>query len=188
MQAGLGSRARPNPEAGRGDRPTQNGRDISTGRRPRSLRPPRRLDGRDHGLRERHSLAGRAPTPPLQLSDRQRDARDRALRSTHSCRREAQLVAGGGPPGPDVLQMAVPPIVLTISGAICIVIILTWLCAFVFLLLRDRDALRSERFTLEKLLIQRGLMGDTVAGFRDLEPGDRFTDVSQVERHHQVDE
>lgn len=37
--------------------------------------------------------------------------------------------------------------------------------AFFILLLRDRDALRSEKFVIQKLAIERSLVGDSLTGF-----------------------
>jgi hypothetical protein len=39
---------------------------------------------------------------------------------------------------------------------------------FLYLLFKDRDALRSERFTIAKMQIEKGIMGDSVAGFRQV--------------------
>lgn len=36
--------------------------------------------------------------------------------------------------------------------------------SYIYLLPRDRDALRSERFALQKLAIEKGLQGDTLRG------------------------
>lgn len=48
--------------------------------------------------------------------------------------------------------------------------------AYMFLLFKDRDALRSERFTLSKMAMEKSLTGDTLAGFQMLESND---DTSQ---------
>lgn len=45
------------------------------------------------------------------------------------------------------------------------VVLVVEIGAYVYLLFNDRDALRSEGFTIEKMRIERGLMGDTVSGF-----------------------
>ncbi len=42
-----------------------------------------------------------------------------------------------------------------------------YLFAFAFCLFRDRDALRSEKYTLHKMAIERGLIGDDMAGVID---------------------
>jgi hypothetical protein len=44
--------------------------------------------------------------------------------------------------------------------------------ACMFLLFKDRDALRSERFTLSKMAMEKSLTGDTLAGFQMLESYD----------------
>lgn len=40
----------------------------------------------------------------------------------------------------------------------------TFLIAFFYLLAKDPDALRSERFTLQKMALERGLVGDNIGG------------------------
>ncbi|SRR5260370_36199354 len=47
-------------------------------------------------------------------------------------------------------------------------ILVAYLAAYFFLLVKDRDALRSERFHLSKMAIERSITGDNLAGF--LEP------------------
>jgi hypothetical protein len=45
------------------------------------------------------------------------------------------------------------------------VLLVTFIFAYVYLLINDRDALRSERFTLSKMAIERSLTGDSLKGF-----------------------
>lgn len=45
----------------------------------------------------------------------------------------------------------------------CIALML-YVGAYVYLLPRDRDALRSERFALHKLAIEKGFVGDSLVG------------------------
>ena len=40
--------------------------------------------------------------------------------------------------------------------------------AYLFLLFRDRDALRSERYGLQKMVIEKGLLGDDMSGIMDV--------------------
>jgi hypothetical protein len=40
-----------------------------------------------------------------------------------------------------------------------------FLGAYFFLLIKDRDALRSEKYTLSKLALERSITGDNIAGF-----------------------
>ena len=44
------------------------------------------------------------------------------------------------------------------------IMFLTFIGSYVFLLKKDRDALRSEQFSLSKMAIEKGLIGDNIAG------------------------
>ena len=48
-------------------------------------------------------------------------------------------------------------------------VLVTFIYAYVFLLKKDIDALRSERFALSKMAIERGLVGDSLSGLREKE-------------------
>jgi hypothetical protein len=50
---------------------------------------------------------------------------------------------------------------------------IAFLVAYFILLFVDRDALRSERFTLSKLAIENGVTGDSLRGFTALDIGDQ---------------
>lgn len=43
--------------------------------------------------------------------------------------------------------------------------VLLYLVAYIYLMVRDRDALRSEKYSLQKLAIEKGLLGDDMHGF-----------------------
>ena len=63
-----------------------------------------------------------------------------------------------------------PPIWLTPLLAVCAAtVVVAYLVAYFFLLIKDRDALRSERFQLSKMAIERSVVGDNIAGFLDPE-------------------
>jgi hypothetical protein len=47
------------------------------------------------------------------------------------------------------------------------VVLTVFLGAYIYFLVRDPDALRSEQFTLSKMAIEKGMIGDNVAGFVD---------------------
>ena len=55
--------------------------------------------------------------------------------------------------------------------------------AALYLLFWRPDFLRSERFTIEKLMIERGLVGDTLSGFSrvDIEPARRITTEGETD-------
>ncbi|MGC2423442.1 MAG: hypothetical protein WA666_03695 [Nitrospirota bacterium] len=52
-------------------------------------------------------------------------------------------------------------------------VLLTYLSAYIYLLFNDRDALRSEVYTLSKMAIERGLMGDNITGLIE-EPQEKY--------------
>ena len=57
---------------------------------------------------------------------------------------------------------------LLVGIAIAICAVLTvFLAAFVYLLFHNPDALRSEHFSLSKMAIEKGLVGDNIAGLVD---------------------
>ncbi len=59
---------------------------------------------------------------------------------------------------------------LTVLMAILLsVSIVLYLISYVYCLLRDPDALRSETYSLHKMVIERGLLGDNVTGVIDLD-------------------
>lgn len=52
--------------------------------------------------------------------------------------------------------------------------IIAFMCAYFYLLVKQPDALRSERYSLSKIMIERGLVGDSVSGLHD--PSDQLVD------------
>ncbi len=62
--------------------------------------------------------------------------------------------------------------VINLLGVVFVVAFSIVCFAFIFLLFKDRDALRSERFTIDKLRIEKGVLGDTVSGFREVRRGE----------------
>ena len=62
---------------------------------------------------------------------------------------------------------------LTVTfSALSISIVVLFVVAFVYFMLTAPDALRSERFTLKKMAIERGILGDSLVGTLD-EPGNQ---------------
>jgi uncharacterized membrane protein YdbT with pleckstrin-like domain len=47
------------------------------------------------------------------------------------------------------------------------IVLTVFLGAYIFLLLRNPDALRSEEFSLNKMALEKGLIGDSTHGFID---------------------
>ena len=69
-----------------------------------------------------------------------------------------------------IMAMADAPswILIAISSAFGLVLV-TFIGAYIFLLIKNPDALRSERFTLSKMAIERGLIGDSLSGLTEEE-------------------
>jgi hypothetical protein len=62
-----------------------------------------------------------------------------------------------------------PSWVSPLLGVLVTIVVIAYLVAYFFLLVKDRDALRSERFHLSKMAIERSIVGDNIAGFLDPE-------------------
>ena len=66
------------------------------------------------------------------------------------------------------LEAATWVLVAFVVAAGCL--LATFLVGFVFFMMKDSDALRSERFVIQKMAVQRGLVGDDRAGL--VQPAD----------------
>jgi hypothetical protein len=71
------------------------------------------------------------------------------------------------------MHNVVPTWVFLLLGIAACVIVLAYLTAYFILLFVDRDALRSERFTLSKMAIEKSVTGDSLRGFTAIELGDQ---------------
>lgn len=65
-------------------------------------------------------------------------------------------------------------------------VFLTFLGTYIFLLFTDRDALRSESFTLSKMAIERGLIGDNITGL--MQPSKELGRLLEGEKSVDVDD
>lgn len=71
-------------------------------------------------------------------------------------------------------------IIILLAILLC-TLFLTYIGSYIYLLFSDRDALRSESFTLSKMAIERGLLGDNVTGLIDESTGaTKALDISVV--------
>ena len=68
--------------------------------------------------------------------------------------------------------------VLVLLGTFAGLFVIAFLAAYFILLFRNPDALRSERFTLSKMAMERSVTGDSLKGFTEAELVDR--DVLQI--------
>lgn len=66
------------------------------------------------------------------------------------------------------LWLMAPSSYLVFLATFCALALSIELGSYVYLLLYDRDALRSERFTLEKIRLEKGLIGDSMSGVREI--------------------
>jgi hypothetical protein len=71
------------------------------------------------------------------------------------------------------ISLKSPSFVTVFLAVVTGVILLVFLFAYIYLLVNDRDALRSEKFTLSKLAIERSVVGDSAVGFLDPSSGGR---------------
>lgn len=67
------------------------------------------------------------------------------------------------------LPSSPPEWLLRLLAVLLVIAVAVYLAAFIFFALKDPDALRSEKFTLSKMAIERTLTGDTLKGFVDRE-------------------
>jgi hypothetical protein len=62
---------------------------------------------------------------------------------------------------------------LSTLGTLPVVVLIAFLTAYFILLFKNPDALRSEKFTLSKMAIEKSLTGDSLRGFIDSPVPDR---------------
>ena len=63
----------------------------------------------------------------------------------------------------------------SLLGGLVAVFALVYLGMTIYFAARDPDALRSERYSIRKMEIERGMIGDNVAGLRELDPPAQIT-------------
>jgi threonine/homoserine/homoserine lactone efflux protein len=75
-----------------------------------------------------------------------------------------------------------PEVWLTkLFAGFAIVILVIYLVAYIYFALTNSDALRSEKFTLSKMAIERSMTGDSLKGFAETGQGDMKTLPAAVE-------
>lgn len=70
----------------------------------------------------------------------------------------------------------------TLLGIAAGVSIFAYLVAYFYLLAKDRDALRSERYSLHKMAMEKGIYGDNLAGIIEEVDDSRLIEAETVER------
>lgn len=76
---------------------------------------------------------------------------------------------------PAAIWVSAPNWILILLSTLLGILFFTYIGSYIFLLFRDRDALRSENFTLSKMAIERGLVGDNITGL--IEPNGRTNNL-----------
>jgi hypothetical protein len=66
------------------------------------------------------------------------------------------------------VALKAPTPILWLLSILCAMSFVLACGSYLYLLRTNPDALRSERFTIEKMRIEKGIMGDTLSGFRDM--------------------
>lgn len=76
-----------------------------------------------------------------------------------------------------LLWRQAPHWVIVLMAVLLCLCIALYLIAYVYFMTRTPDALRSERFTLNKLAIEKGMMGDNASGFSTVESSRRLIEA-----------
>src|SRR5689334_23138056 len=63
-----------------------------------------------------------------------------------------------------MISVGAPTWLLIVTSGLFGLSTATYIAAYVFCLLKDRDALRSERFAINKMATEHGVFGDNVVG------------------------
>jgi hypothetical protein len=66
-----------------------------------------------------------------------------------------------------LVWLEAPQWVLALAAFFAAVVVGLCVWAYVYFAVKQPDALRSEKFTIDKMRIERGVMGDSVSGFRE---------------------
>ena len=79
----------------------------------------------------------------------------------------------------------------TILGILCLVAICLYFLAYIYFGLTDKDSLRSEKFSIQKLAIQKGFIGDDQTGYvklPDNQPSLPAIDVTSTPQRAEQDQ
>jgi hypothetical protein len=70
--------------------------------------------------------------------------------------------------------------VVVLFAVFASLILIVFLISYIYCMVNDRDALRSERFSLSKMAIERSVVGDTLKGFSEVQKGEPPAVVSEI--------
>jgi hypothetical protein len=74
-----------------------------------------------------------------------------------------------------------PPWVTTLFCVFASIVLVFYLASYVYFALTNSDALRSERFTLSKMAIEKNIIGDSLQGFIQLTSEDYQSKPAAIE-------
>lgn len=63
-----------------------------------------------------------------------------------------------------LVKINAPNWIIILFSIITCIAILLFFFAFVYCLFKDRDALRSEKYSIQKMAIEKGIVGDNIVG------------------------
>lgn len=65
-------------------------------------------------------------------------------------------------------RLAAPTWFANTLGGLCVLAIVLYFAAYVYFALTDKDSLRSEKYSIQKMAIQKGFIGDDQFGYMPL--------------------
>jgi hypothetical protein len=74
-----------------------------------------------------------------------------------------------------------PQSIITLLSVFASLILAVFLFAYIYFMFKQPDALRSEKFTLSKMAIEKSVIGDSLKGFKELPVGDQKALQSAIE-------
>lgn len=63
-----------------------------------------------------------------------------------------------------LIELGAPNWIIILFAIIISIAILLFFFAYVYCLFKDRDALRSEKYSIQKMAIEKGIVGDNIVG------------------------
>lgn len=69
------------------------------------------------------------------------------------------------------VELKAPGWILVLFAVFAILSVILYLFSYVYCLFTDREALRSEKYSIQKMAIQKGFIGDSLAGVFSPESG-----------------
>lgn len=79
------------------------------------------------------------------------------------------------------------PWVLPLLASLVVIFVFAFVISYFILLFKDRDALRSERFKLSKMALERSLTGDSLTGFAVMDTHNHETLLTASKRIEQIE-